>query len=91
MKSWAPKDPNDVDKRWVSWAAALDDAETVTASDFSVVEGDVVINSESLISPVATVWLSGGTSGASCVLLNRVTTSGGRTLDQSVRIRIKDR
>lgn len=91
MKTWAAKDPNEVVDRFISWAPALEEGETVLTSDFILVSGTVVIDSDTLATPVATAWLSGGTSGETCVLTNRVTTSGGRTYDQSVRIRIKDK
>lgn len=91
MKSWASKDPNEVDYRWVSWANDLASGQTIATSDFILVEGNVVIDSESLATPIATVWLSGGTAGEVCVLTNRVTTSDGRTLDQSVRLTIRDK
>ena len=42
-------------------------------------------------SGVATVWLSGGTAGMVCIILDRVTTSLGRTYDQSVKLRIKNK
>lgn len=88
VKTWAPKDPDDVDYRWVSWANWLDEAETITASEFILVSGSVVLDSDSLATPVATLWLSGGTEGETCEITNRVTTSAGRVKDQQLRIRV---
>lgn len=94
MLSWPSKDPNEVLDYQVNWASAdnprLETGETLLTSNFSVVSGDVVINSESFLATgLCTVWLSGGTADTACVILNRVTTSAGRTYDQSVKLRIR--
>lgn len=94
MLSWPTKDPNEVLDYQLNWANAddprLETGETITSSTFSVEEGDVVIDSSSYVaSGLTTVWLSGGTAGIRCTILNRIITSGGRTYDQSVRLRIR--
>jgi hypothetical protein len=38
---------------------------------------------------VATIWLSGGTDGENYILLCRITTSDGRTLDKSIEIPVR--
>lgn len=40
------------------------------------------------INTVATVWLSGGSEGETYAVVNRITTSDGRTTDQTMFIRI---
>lgn len=94
MLQWPPKDPDEVLDYQLDWAdpddPRLETGETLTASQYSIVEGDVEINSQTFAeSGLTTVWLSGGTSGTLCIVLNRVTTSGGRTYDQSVKLRIR--
>lgn len=89
MLTWPSKDPDEVLDYKLDWTPALAVAETVSTSVFSVVTGHVAINSQSLASPISTVWLSGGTEGESCTLNCRVTTSGGRTYDQRTRLRIR--
>lgn len=42
------------------------------------------------VNTVATVWLSDGTDGTRYRLVNRITTSDGRTLDQSIDIHVKE-
>lgn len=96
MLTWPAKDPNEVLDYEVDWAAEdeprLETGETLITSTFSVTEGDVVIDSSTFAaSGLATVWLSGGTAGTKCVILNRVTTSEDRTYDQSVTLRIRDK
>ena len=39
---------------------------------------------------VATVWLSGGTAGTDYALVNQIVTSGGRTLDHTILIKVRD-
>lgn len=96
MLSWPVKDPNEVLDYQIDWAddeePRLVTGETLTSSTFSVVEGTVVINSQSyVVTGLTTVWLSGGTAGERCTILNRVTTSAGRTYDLSARLRIRSK
>ena len=94
MITWPAKDPNEVLDYQLNWADAdnprLVTAETLLTSTYSVVSGDVAVNSSTFLSTgLTTVWLSGGTVDTSAVILNRVTTSGGRTYDQSAKLRIR--
>lgn len=96
MLTWPIKDPNEVLDYEVDWAdeeqPRLEAGETLVTSTFSIVEGDVIIDSSDFApSGLATVWLSGGTAGTKCVILNRVTTSEDRTYDQSVTLRIRSK
>lgn len=75
------KDPDEVLDFVIDWTAALA-GDTIATSVWSRVDGDVVIGSQSNTTTRATVWVSGGTHGST--LLNRITTAGGRTMDQSV-------
>jgi hypothetical protein len=95
MLKWPEKDPNEVLDYELDWAdpdePRLVVGETLLTSVWSVLEGDVVINTSSFTPQgLATVWLSGGTSGTKCVLLDRVTTSAGRTYDKEVSLRVRD-
>lgn len=94
MITWPSKDPNEVLDYQLDWAdpasPRLLTGETLLTSTFTVVSGDVVINSTAFApTGLTTVWLSGGTAGTVCEILNRVTTSGGRTYDQTMRLRIR--
>lgn len=91
MLNWPAKDPQEVLDYQADWTSRLEADEVLVASTFSVVSGSVVINSQTFVDGVATVWLSGGTAGETCVILNRVTTSAGRVYDQSMRLRIRSR
>jgi hypothetical protein len=39
---------------------------------------------------VATIWLSGGTAGQDYALVNQIETSGNRTLDHTILIKVRD-
>lgn len=93
MLVWPSKDPNEVLDYEVDWATnVLDVGETISTNDFSVVSGDVVIDSEPApVAGISKVWLSGGTHGTVCIILNRITTNLGRTYDQSMKLRIRSK
>lgn len=91
MLNWTSKDPTEVLDYQIDWRARLVTGETITTSTVTVVSGTVTIDSSSQTSGVVTVWLSGGTNGETCVLLNQIITSAGRTYEQAVRLRIKDK
>lgn len=87
---WPDKDPNEVVAYRVDWSERLDD-DTIDTSEFSVVSGTVTIV-EDVDSPTSTsVALSGGTLNETCEILNRITTTGGETFDQTVMLRIRKR
>jgi hypothetical protein len=94
MLTWPSKDTDEILDYQLDWNdpvnPRLEATEELVSSDWSVVQGDVVIDSSSFaVSGLSTVWLSGGTTDTKCILLNRVTTSLGRTYDQSVVLRIR--
>jgi hypothetical protein len=97
MLQWPEKDPNEVLDYELDWAnpeePRLETGETLLTSTWTVVDGDVVIDQDqTTFTPqgLSTLWLSGGTPSTKCVLLNRVTTSKGRTYDKSVVLRVRD-
>jgi hypothetical protein len=95
MLQWPNKDPDEILDYQLDWANSenprLQTSETLLTSTWSVIEGNVVINSSTFApSGLSTVWLSGGTDGTLCVLNNRVTTSMGRTYEQEVKLRVRE-
>lgn len=89
MLVWPSKDPDEVVDYSVNWNERLEATETIATSAFTVESGDVVIDDDSNAAGVCVVWLSGGTIDTPCVILNRITTSFGRTYDQSMKLRIR--
>lgn len=89
--SWPPKDPDEVLDYVIDWSLRLD-SDIISSSTWSVTEGTgLTIDADTYADTTATVWLSGGTDGERYTLNNRIVTVAGRTMDQSVKIRIKPR
>lgn len=90
MDTWPSKDPDEVLDYDVNWTARLLTGETIVSSSFTVAVGTVVKDSEGFTPEgVATVWLSGGTVGEVCEVLNHITTSQGREYDKTAKLRIR--
>lgn len=86
---WPPKDPDEVLDYQIDWSARLDD-DTIDTSTWIVPDG-IVGDDESNTDTATTIWLSGGTLGTTYDIVNRIETDGGRTMDQTARIKIKVR
>lgn len=84
---WPFKDPDEVLDYQLDWSGRLGE-DQISTSTWTVPTG-IVKNSDTNTATVSTVWLSSGTLGTSYDLVNRVITTGGRTMDQTVRIRIR--
>lgn len=90
-KTWdRSKDPNEVVDYDLSWVDQMtEDTDTIASSTWTVPSG-ITKASESNTTTRTKVWLSGGTAGLTYTLLNRVVTTGLRTFDQSVKLKMKD-
>ncbi len=90
-KTWdRTKDPNEIVDYDLSWEDEMTaDTDTIASSTWTVPAG-ITKDSSSNTTTRTKVWLSGGTTGETYTLLNRVVTAGGRTFDQSVKLKMKD-
>lgn len=88
MASWPAKDPEEVLDYDIDWTLRLD-GDTIESSNWTIDSGSVVKNSDTFSTTSTKIWLSGGTLGESCLLTNLITTTGARTMDQSVKLKIK--
>lgn len=84
---WPDKDPDEVLDYELDWTARLD-GDTISTSTWTAPAG-ITKNSDSHTTAVSKIWLSGGTLAVRYDLLNRITTAAGRTMDQTVSIKIK--
>ena len=85
----AVKDPDEIKDYVLDWSSLLGEDEIVS-STWTIADGaGLVIDSESATATSTTIWLSAGVIGTTYHLLNRVTTSGGRTYDQTVKLKCK--
>jgi len=91
VHTWDSKDPDEVLDYRVRWAAALQDGELLLTSEFILASGTVVFDSDAIDGTDTVLWLSGGTLNEVCVITNRVTTSMGRSYDETMRLRIRSK
>lgn len=88
-KAWeAPKDPDERKDYMVNWAELLS-GDTISASEWEIpASSELITESETFSNTTTTIWLSGGKTGTHA-LLNRVTTSGSRIYDQTVKLYVQ--
>lgn len=95
------KDPSAVLDYRFDWAALtngtgesdwLASGETISTSTVTAASG-LTVDSSSIVSSSTAViaWLSGGTAGQSYTVTNRVVTSGGRTDERTITVKVTDR
>jgi hypothetical protein len=84
-----PKDPDAVLDYSMDWATWLG-SDTLATSVWSVPAGLTKV-SDTLTATATIIWLSGGTAGQVHDVRNRITTAGGRTQDDTLRITIRER
>lgn len=88
-----PKDPAAVEDYGVDWSDVLDSygGDTIATSVWSVPSGITETTPPpSFTGPLTSIWLSGGTAGVDYDLVNTITTTGGRTNQRTLRIRVRD-
>jgi len=90
---WPPKDPDEILDYTIDWGGSVElpgrtFGDTILTAIFTVPVG-LTKQSESHTPTTATVWLAGGTLGATYEILCRITTAGGRTMDQTTKLSIK--
>lgn len=86
---WPNKDPDEVLDYQIDWSDRLG-ADTIATTTWVVPSG-ITKDSDTNDDTTTTIWLSGGTTGETYSLTNRITTAGGRTMDQSVRLKIAEK
>lgn len=90
---WDPKDTDEVLDYQLNWAPRLVPRDYIISSQWFINNNSptLVIETDSFSRTATTVWLSGGDTGTTFTLTNRVVTFGGRTMDQTVSIKIADK
>jgi len=83
------KDPAAVLDYGLDWSAWLD-GDTIDTSTWTITTG-LTKDGDDHDGTTTTVWLSGGTAGTSYRATNRITTTGGRTDERTIRITVSDR
>jgi hypothetical protein len=100
----SPKDPDEIEDFVCDWTARLAPSDTI-ASSIWLTPAEINVNSTSFTNNgslyngtttisnryYTTIWLSGGTLGDTYELVNRITTTGGRSYDQTCKLKMKTR
>lgn len=84
-----PKDPNDVKDYSIQWSRHI--GTDVIASSSWIVPPGITKDSDTFNTTSTTAWFSGGTLDMDYSPTNRIVTTGGRTLDQTITIRVRSR
>lgn len=84
-----PKDPHSVVDYRIDWSRWLPIGDTILVSGWTVPTG-IVMETETNTDTSTTIWLSGGSAGTPYLLVNRIITTGGRTQDRTITIRVKE-
>jgi len=96
MLTWPSKDPNEVLDYSLDWAGRLAGSpdDTIATTTATASPAGLTIDAHGVASGApqkTTTWLSGGSEGVTYALSLRAVTTGGRTMDETVRIKIKSR
>jgi hypothetical protein len=89
MEEWPHKDPDEIIDYGINWEKDLQSDSIITSTWITPV--GLTVDSDSVINKTTIIWLSGGVLGSTYELTNRITTSDGRTMDKTVRLRIMHR
>jgi hypothetical protein len=92
MLHWPDKDHDEKLDYSLDWTSRLGD-DIIVASAWTIegVDTDLVAAvspAPSFADKATTVWMTGGTNRLTYLVTNRVTTAGGRIMDQSAKLRI---
>lgn len=82
-----PREVQDYDITFEEYLAALDDT---GASHTAEAPEGITLLSSTLIDGVVKVWLSGGTSGQKYKITVILTTTGGRTREGEIIVKVKE-
>lgn len=90
--SWPAKDPDELLDYEIDWSKRMPASDTISISTWSVPAGlNQVAQSVIESGKVAVVWIAGGTVGELYPVLNTVVTAEGRTMQQTVRLKVKSK
>lgn len=83
------KDPGAMLDYHIDWSDWLD-GDTIIASSWSAEDG-IVVARDDFSETVAVVWLSGGEDRSRYEVTNRITTSGSRIDERTIRIKCRNK
>jgi hypothetical protein len=82
-----PVEVQDYDISFVDWLAAFPD----TAASHTVIADDgITLGTTTLTGGIVKVWLSGGITGTAYKITATIVTSGGRTKQDEILVKVKE-
>lgn len=85
------KDPQAVLDYIFDWSAWLADITDTISSHAMTLETGITLDSSAVVSDTVVAWVSGGTAGVTYRVTCQITTTGGRTDERSIFIKVKER
>jgi len=82
------KDPQETIDLSFAWAPKLD-GDTIVTSTFTLPDG-LTEESTAIDGSITTIFVSGGTIGRIYRIVNTLTTSGGRTYERTIYVRVRE-
>jgi len=88
--NWPDKDPNETLDYRLNWRARIVAGDKILTSSWSSPAG-ITKGANTFTDYTTTVWLSGGTADTTYIFTNTITTQGGRTMEQSVQVKLVEK
>jgi hypothetical protein len=68
----------------INWATRGLGTDTISTSAWSTSSVDITVSSPSYTTTTTTIWVTGGIAGKRYAITNTITTSGSRTLQETI-------
>lgn len=91
MLNWPYKDPNEILDYTLDWSARLGNEDHIVSSSWVSSSTDVTMTQNSFTDTTSVLWLSGGIARKSYKFTNTITTFKGRTMEQTVGLKIDEK
>lgn len=88
--AWDAKDPNEVLDYSIDWNPRLITGDAIATATWTIPAG-LTQGASSFANGITSTFISGGAENVTYTVQCRITTTGGRTMDQSVKLKIKSR
>jgi hypothetical protein len=88
--TWPAKDPDEFLDYGIDWTPRLESSETIVSALWIPPPG-VTTSNASWGDKVTVIWVAGGSHGVTYLFTNRITTSAGRILEETAKLKVKNR
>jgi hypothetical protein len=88
------KDPDSVLDYTMDWATWLPTGDTISSSSWTIIPAGMTTSTgtpPTNTTTTATIMVESGTAGIDYNLINQISTAGGRTVDRTIQINVRER